>query len=86
MRAVVSLPDLAPRCYRDSDRGTGLLLGEGVEIGEGVSFGAYVVVHAGTVVGAGCVIEDHAVLGKRPRLARSSSASGEVGAWSWASG
>ncbi len=60
-------------------RAPGLLLGEGVEIGEGVSFGAYVVVHAGTVVGAGCVIEDHAVLGKRPRLARSSSAKGEVG-------
>jgi acetyltransferase-like isoleucine patch superfamily enzyme len=60
-------------------RAPGLLLGEGVEIGDGVSFGAYVVVHAGTVVGAGCVIEDHAVLGKRPRLARSSSAKGEVG-------
>jgi acetyltransferase-like isoleucine patch superfamily enzyme len=60
-------------------RAPGLLLGEGVEIGEGVSFGAYVVVHAGTRVGASCVIEDHAVLGKRPRLARSSSAKGDVG-------
>ncbi len=60
-------------------RAPGLLLGEDVEIGAGVSFGAYVVVHAGTVVGAGCVIEDHAVLGKRPRLARGSSAKGEVG-------
>jgi UDP-2-acetamido-3-amino-2,3-dideoxy-glucuronate N-acetyltransferase len=60
-------------------RGPGLLLGEGVEIGEGVAFGAHVVVHAGTVVGDGCVIEDHAVLGKRPRLARTSSARGEVG-------
>jgi len=62
------------------DRGLGLLLGEGVEIGEGVSFGAHVVVHAGTRIGAGCIVEDHAVLGKRPRLARSSSARGEVGA------
>jgi acetyltransferase-like isoleucine patch superfamily enzyme len=60
-------------------RAPGLLLGEDVEIGEGVSFGAYVVVHAGTRIGAGCVIEDHVVLGKRPRLARSSSAKGEVG-------
>jgi acetyltransferase-like isoleucine patch superfamily enzyme len=60
-------------------RGPGLLLGEGVKIGAEVSFGAYVVVHAGTVVGEGCVIEDHAVLGKRPRLARGSSAKGEVG-------
>jgi acetyltransferase-like isoleucine patch superfamily enzyme len=43
-----------------------------------VSFGAYVVVHDGTVIGDGCSIEDHAVLGKRPRLARHSSARGEV--------
>jgi acetyltransferase-like isoleucine patch superfamily enzyme len=60
-------------------RGPGLLLGGDVEIGEGVVFGAYVVVHAGTTIGDGCVIEDHVVLGKRPRLARSSSARGEVG-------
>jgi acetyltransferase-like isoleucine patch superfamily enzyme len=31
------------------------------------------------VIGDGCVIEDHAVLGKRPRLAPGSSAAGEVG-------
>jgi acetyltransferase-like isoleucine patch superfamily enzyme len=58
---------------------SGPLLGAGVELAEDVSFGAYVVVHAGTVIGAGCSIEDHAVLGKRPRLARHSSAAGEVG-------
>jgi len=51
-----------------------------VRLGEGVSFGAHVVVHAGTVIGDGCSVEDHAVLGKRPRLARHSSAGGEVGA------
>jgi acetyltransferase-like isoleucine patch superfamily enzyme len=56
------------------------VLGVGVQVGEDVSFGAYVVVHEGTVIGAGCSIEDHAVLGKRPRLARNSSARGEVGA------
>jgi acetyltransferase-like isoleucine patch superfamily enzyme len=61
-------------------RGPGLLLGEGVRIGAGVSFGAHVVVHDGTLIGDGCTIEDHVVLGKRPRLARGSSAQGEVGA------
>lgn len=55
------------------------MLGEGVEIGRGVSFGAHVVVHDHTFIGDGCVIEDHTVLGKRPKLARGSSASGEVG-------
>lgn len=64
---------------REDDRGPGLMLGEGVEIGQGVSFGAYVVVHDHTSIGDGCVIEDHAVLGKRPQLARGSSAKGEVG-------
>jgi acetyltransferase-like isoleucine patch superfamily enzyme len=54
------------------------VLGEGVSVGEGVSFGAYVVVHDGTSIGAGCAIEDHAVLGKRPRLSRHSLARGEV--------
>jgi acetyltransferase-like isoleucine patch superfamily enzyme len=57
----------------------GPLLGEGVKLGAGVSFGAYVVVHDGTIIGDGCVVADHAVLGKRPRLARHSSARGEVG-------
>jgi UDP-2-acetamido-3-amino-2,3-dideoxy-glucuronate N-acetyltransferase len=55
------------------------ILGEGVSVAEGVDFGACVVVHAGTAIGAGCSIEDHAVLGKRPRLSRHSSAGGEVG-------
>jgi UDP-2-acetamido-3-amino-2,3-dideoxy-glucuronate N-acetyltransferase len=55
------------------------MLGEDVQIGAGVSFGAHVVVHAGTIIGAGCAIEDHAVLGKRPRLAIGSSAHGDLG-------
>ena len=58
----------------------GLMLGEGVQIGEGVSFGAYVVVHEGTSIGDGCTVEDHVVLGKRPRLAPRSGAQGDVGA------
>jgi UDP-2-acetamido-3-amino-2,3-dideoxy-glucuronate N-acetyltransferase len=60
-------------------RAPGLVLGENVRIGVGVVFGAHVVVHDGTVIGDGCVIEDHVVLGKRPRLARGSSAKGDVG-------
>jgi acetyltransferase-like isoleucine patch superfamily enzyme len=50
------------------------VLGRGVQIGDGVLFGAHVVVHDGTQIGAGCVIEHGAVLGKSPRLARSSNA------------
>jgi len=68
----VSLPEGAERARAP-------LIGVGVEIGAGVQFGAYVVVKDGTVIGDGCTIEDHAVLGKRPRLARHSSAGGEVG-------
>ena len=59
-------------------RAPGLMLGKDVQIGRGVSFGAYVVVHEGTQISDGCVIEDHVVLGKRPRLAPGSSAAGEV--------
>jgi acetyltransferase-like isoleucine patch superfamily enzyme len=64
----------------------GPVLGAGVRLGEGVTFGAYVVVHDGTVIGDGCAIGDHAVLGKRPRLARHSSAQGEVGELQLAAG
>ncbi len=62
-----------------SQSAPGPVLGKNVKIGENVTFGAYVVVHDGTVIGDGCVIEDHVVLGKRPRLARGSSAKGDVG-------
>jgi UDP-2-acetamido-3-amino-2,3-dideoxy-glucuronate N-acetyltransferase len=72
-----SSPAVAPALRADR-RGCGLLLGEDVQVGSEVSFGAHVVVHAGTIIGAGCAIEDHAVLGKRPRLAKSSSAHGDV--------
>jgi len=60
-------------------RAPGLMLGQDVRVADDVRFGAHVVVHAGTIIGAGCVIEDHAVLGKRPRLARGSAARGGVG-------
>jgi acetyltransferase-like isoleucine patch superfamily enzyme len=57
----------------------GLMLGEGVRIGQDASFGAHVVVHAGASIGDRCTIEDHAVLGKRPRLSASSGAQGAPG-------
>jgi acetyltransferase-like isoleucine patch superfamily enzyme len=60
-------------------RAPGLLLGEDVNVGEGVRFGAHVVVHAQTRIGDGCLVEDQAILAKRPRLASSSSARGDVG-------
>ena len=59
---------------RADPRAPGLHVGEGVSIGEDVVIGAHVTIHDGTVVGAGCVIEDGVVLGKRPRLARHSTA------------
>jgi acetyltransferase-like isoleucine patch superfamily enzyme len=46
----------------------GLVLGEDVTLGLNVSLGAHVVIADATVIGAGCTIEDHVVLGKRPRL------------------
>jgi acetyltransferase-like isoleucine patch superfamily enzyme len=66
-----------PALYADA-RAPGLLLGEDVRIGADVRFGAYVIVHAGSTIGSSCVIEDHAVLGKPPRLARGSSSAGEI--------
>ena len=60
---------------RSSDLAPGLVLGDGVEIGAGVSIGAHVVIHDGTVIGEGCEIQDAAILGKPPKLARHSTAS-----------
>lgn len=72
--AEVAAPEL-----RADDRAPGLLVGDEVRIGAAARLGAYVVVHSGTVIGARCAIEDHAVLGKPPRLARTSVAHGSVG-------
>jgi UDP-2-acetamido-3-amino-2,3-dideoxy-glucuronate N-acetyltransferase len=63
----------------ESPLGPGLMLGHEVRIGAGVSFGAYVVVHDATSIGDGCTLEDHVVLGKRPRLASRSTSRGDVG-------
>ena len=58
---------------RPDPRAPGLHVGDNVQIGADVIFGAHVTVHNGTVIGDGCVIEDNVVLGKRPRLATTSS-------------
>lgn len=42
-------------------------------IGAGSTVGAHVVFHALTVLGDGCLVQDGAVLGKQPALARTSS-------------
>ena len=55
-----------------------LTVGEGVEIGDGVLFGSNVVISDGTRIGAGSIVEDGALLGKVPRLARTSSALGDA--------
>jgi acetyltransferase-like isoleucine patch superfamily enzyme len=60
----------------DVSFGAHVTVHDGTVIGEDVSFGAHVTVHDGTVIGDGCIVEDGAVLGKRPRLARHSSAAG----------
>lgn len=50
------------------------VVGPDVRIGAGSRIGAHVVIHAGTRIGAGCEIQDAAVLGKPPKLARHSRA------------
>ena len=54
------------------------VIAESARIGEGARLGAHVVVHPGTVIGARCEIQDGAVLGKPPKLARHSTARGAV--------
>ena len=50
------------------------VIADDAEIGADVRFGAHVVVHPGTVIGDGCEVQDGAVLGKPPKLARHSTA------------
>jgi UDP-2-acetamido-3-amino-2,3-dideoxy-glucuronate N-acetyltransferase len=60
----------------DAVIGAGSVIDENVRIGAGTVIGSLTVVHAGTEIADGCVIEDHVVLGKRPRLRPGSSAAG----------
>jgi UDP-3-O-[3-hydroxymyristoyl] glucosamine N-acyltransferase len=52
------------------------VVGAGAVLGPGTRLGAHVVIHPGTRLGAGCEVQDAAVLGKPPKLARHSSARG----------
>ena len=56
--------------------GPGAVIHDGARIGANARVGAGVVIHPGTDLGEGCFIEEHAVLGKRPRLRPGSSAAG----------
>src|SRR3954452_25569551 len=55
------------------------VIADDARIGDGTRLGAHVVVHPGTVVGAGCEVQDGAVLGKPPKLARHSTAPRDEG-------
>lgn len=54
--------------------GYGVVVEDSVRLGPGCSVGHCAVIHAGTQVGANCRIEDHAVLGRQPRPAPTSTA------------
>jgi acetyltransferase-like isoleucine patch superfamily enzyme len=60
----------------DATIGDFCVIGEGARIGAGTQLGTHVVVYPGTVIGNGCVIQDHAIVGKPPKLAPHSSAGG----------
>jgi len=70
--------DESAQIAADAELGPYVVVHAGARIGAGARLGAHVVVHAGTVVGAGCEIQDGAVLGKPPKLARHSTASREA--------
>jgi UDP-3-O-[3-hydroxymyristoyl] glucosamine N-acyltransferase len=54
----------------------GAVIHDGARVGAGGRVAAGAVIHADTVLGVGCLVEEHAVLGKRPRLRPGSSAAG----------
>jgi acetyltransferase-like isoleucine patch superfamily enzyme len=54
------------------------VIADSAQIADDVRLGSFVVVHPGTVISAGCEIQDGAVLGKPPKLARHSTARGAV--------
>jgi acetyltransferase-like isoleucine patch superfamily enzyme len=58
---------------RPANKARGLWCGDDVSLGDGVLFGPNVVVEHGTRIGEASVVEMGAVLGKVPRLARTSA-------------
>ena len=69
---------LKPGFVPHSHRAPGLVLGEDVDLPDDLLLGAHVVIYPGTRIGRGVVVEDHAVVGKPPRLGQFSTASREV--------
>ncbi len=61
---------------RPDERAPFLVVGDHVEFGESVQIGPHVVIHDDVRIGSGVEIQAGAVVGKSPRLARSSSAAG----------
>jgi UDP-2-acetamido-3-amino-2,3-dideoxy-glucuronate N-acetyltransferase len=62
---------------RPANKARALCLGEDVHVGDGVLFGPNVVVEEGTRIGEASVVEMGVVLGKVPRLARTSATAQE---------
>lgn len=56
----------------------GLGVTDGSAIPADAELGEHVVIHPGTEVGSGCVFQDHAVIGKAPKLGARSTASREA--------
>jgi UDP-2-acetamido-3-amino-2,3-dideoxy-glucuronate N-acetyltransferase len=63
-------PDRVPHSRREP----GLVLGADVELPDDLTLGAHVVIYAGTRIGHRVVVQDHAVIGKPPRLGPLSTA------------
>jgi len=62
---------------RPANKARGFCVGDDVSLGDGVLFGPNVVVEDGTRIGEASVVEMGAVLGKVPRLARTSATAQE---------
>jgi acetyltransferase-like isoleucine patch superfamily enzyme len=62
---------------RPANKARALCMGDDVHLGDGVLFGPNVVVEEGTRIGEASVVEMNAVLGKVPRLARTSTTAAE---------
>jgi acyl-[acyl carrier protein]--UDP-N-acetylglucosamine O-acyltransferase len=62
----------------DFSHGIGTVVEEDVRIGVGVTLGNHVTVCCGTKVGDGVTVADFAVLGRKPKLAMSSTAKATV--------
>ena len=70
MTAVI---DPSAQIASDVKIGEFVVIEAGVRLGAGCVIGHQVVIHAGTELGANTIVADHAVLGKQPQLAKTST-------------